>query len=213
MSAFDDFQTAWRAVDDPAPPVDPARVAALRTEAERFDRTIRWRDWRETAAAAFVAVAFGSMFPVVPPLVRAGVVLTVAGAGFVVWRLWQAQRRFPRPAPGLPASEALRVALARVEVQVGLLRSVHAWYLLPLVPGPLLVTYGGYVHAFLEAGAPAIDTLGRAAFVALLLVAPVLILGAVFGFVYWLNQREVEKSLLPLRDRLARLLHDLTADA
>ena len=213
MTSFDALRDTWQAADDPAPPVDPARVGSLRTEAERFDRAIRWRDRREYAAVVFVLAFVGCQFPVIPSdLARAGLALMGLGALFVAGWLWRAQRRRPAPPPDLPAAEALRTALARVEVQVDLLRSVAWWYLLPLVPGPLLFIYGTYGAAARE-GLPSIDTLAKGAFVAFLLVAPLLILGAAYGFVYWLNQREVRTGLLPLRDRLARLLHDLDADA
>ena len=208
MTSFDDLQTLWQTAADPAPAVDPDRIAALRAEAARFDRTIRWRDWRETAAAVIVAAAFGGMWPDAPPVGRIGVVLAVVGALFVIAWMWRAQRLHPRPAPDLPPAAALRAALARVNVQIGLLRSVMWWYLLPLAVGPLVLTYAGFVEMQRQMRTP--DTALEIVFVGSLYLAPLLIVGGVFGFIYWLNQRAVRRELLPLRDRLTRLLHDLS---
>ena len=206
MSSFDDLQTLWRTADDPAPPVDPERIDALRSEASRFDRAIWWRDWRETAAAVIVAAAFGRMWPYSPPAARVGIVLAVLGAVFVIGWLWRAQRLRPRPAPDLPPADALRAALARVDIQIGLLRSVAWWYLLPLAVGPLVLVYAGYAEMLQDM--PVLDTALKVGFMVFLWIAPLLLLGGVFGFVYWLNQRAVRKDLLPLRDRLLHLLRD-----
>ncbi len=208
MTSFDDLQTLWRTADDPPPPVDPDRIAALRSEAARFDRSIRWRDWRETAAAGIVAAAFGGMWPDAPLVGRIGIVLAIAGAGLVVAWMWRAQRLCPRPAPDLTAAGALRIALGRVDVQIDLLRSILWWYLLPLTPGPLVFMAGVYLEVFAEL--PADPSLAVIAFLAALCVAPFLIVGGVFGFIYWLNQRAVRTDLLPLRNRFATLLHDLS---
>ncbi len=207
MTPFDELQTLWREGAD-APPPAPEDVRALRSEAAAFDRAIRWRDWRETAAAAVVAVAFGSMYPEAPPLARLGVVLSIVGAVFAIGWMVRAQRRQPRPAPDLPAAEALRVALARVEIQIHLLRSVVWWYLLPLAIGPMVLVASGYVEMQREMRAP--ETAAEIAFVIGVYLAPLLILGSVFGVIYKLNQRAVRRDLLPLRDRLAALLHTLS---
>ena len=206
----DDLQTLWQTAGDPAPQVGPETLASLRTEADRFDRQIRWRDRREYAAALLVAVLFGWDYPGAPPLVRVGIVLAVLGAAFVCVWMWRAQRRRPPAAPGAPTAEALRVALARVEIQIRLLRTVGWWYLLPLVPGPLWIAGVGLAEAV--TGLPPIETTRNLVGAGVALLLALVVLAAVAGFfvfVYRLNQRAVDNDLVPLRDRLSSILRDL----
>lgn len=209
---FDALQAAWQTADDPAPPLDPAALAALRTEAAQFDRAIRWRDRREYAAALVVALAFGWTALHAPGLARVGALLAVMGAAFVCVWMWRVQRRRPPAAPGAPTAEALRIALRRVEDQIHLLRTVAWWYLLPLLIGPLVLTGAGLAEAF-AAGFPPLTTAREVGVAAVLVGTVVLILAAIGGFFWWIyriNQRAVDRDLVPLRDRLAATLHDLT---
>jgi len=210
MSTFDDMQAVWQTAADPPPRIDPSRLAELRREAERFDRAIRWRDRREFAAVGLLVAIAVWMFPEAPSVVRGGLVLMVAGGLFAAGWLWRAQRRVPPPAPDLPAAEALRQSLARVEVQIGLLRSVHRWYLAPLAVGPLVMAAG-------VVGAAAREIPADAPWLVLVLVvasalAGVAFAGGMFYVIYRLNQRAVRRELEPLRARLASLLDALTDD-
>ncbi|WP_412061084.1 hypothetical protein [Rubrivirga sp. IMCC45206] len=209
MTTFDALQTVWQTADVPVPRVDADAFAELRTEAERFDRTIRWRDRREYAAAAIVAVLFARGFPSADGLDRVGIVLAVLGAAFVCAWMWRAQRRRPPVAPGAPTAEALRVALERVEIQIRLLRTVAWWYLLPLMVGPVLMGVGGPLVE-LVTGPPLAPA--RTGLVLLLSGLVLALMGGLLWGVYWLNQRAVARDLLPLRDRLAGTLHALTDD-
>lgn len=208
MTSFDDLQAVWQTADDSAPEIGPEALAAIRTEADRFDRAIRWRDRREYAAAAFVAVMFARGFPSASPVGRVGVVLAVLGAAFVCAWMWRAQRQRPPVAPGAPLAEALRVALARVEIQIRLLRTIAWWYLLPLMVGPLLMALSGFAAAVTS------ETASRdLAEVSVALLLGGLVLAAAGGLlwgVYRLNQRAVARDLVPLRDRLLSTLHTLT---
>ncbi|WP_412069619.1 hypothetical protein [Rubrivirga sp. IMCC43871] len=209
MTTFDALQAVWQTADAPAPTVGADALAEARDEADRFDRTLRWRDRREYAGAIFVAVMFGRGFPSADGLDRVGIVLAVLGAAFVCVWMWRAQRRRPPVAPGAPTAEALRVALERVEIQIRLLRTVAWWYLLPLMIGPVLMGVGGLVFELVTgpALAPA-----RAGLVLLFGAFVLALMGGLLGGVYWLNQRAVARDLLPLRDRLAATLHALTDD-
>ena len=214
MTPPDDLSAVWQTAADPPPVLAAGDLAELRTEAERFDRQIRWRDRREYAAAVLVAAVFASGFPEADLVGRVGIVLAVLGAAFVCAWMWRAQRRRPPVAPGAPAAQALGVALERVQIQVDLLRSVAWWYLAPLMVGPLVLVGSGLAHAF-AGELPPVGTPREALMTAALVGAVVAILAAVGGFlwlVYWLNQRAVARDLVPLRDRLERSLRALTED-
>ncbi|GAB5536777.1 MAG: hypothetical protein Rubg2KO_30260 [Rubricoccaceae bacterium] len=211
MTSFDDMQAVWQTTPDLPPPMAPGRQAEIRREAERFDRTIRWRDRREYAGVvliAFIAVWMGAGASVIT---QVGAGLMVVGALIAVSNLWRAQRRVPPPAPDLPAADALRQSLARVEVQIELLRSVLWWYLTPIAVGPLVIVGAGVVENVRELPAD-VSPLAIVGVVGAALFAFGLVIGVYYG-IYRLNQKAVETKLIPLRDRFAALLSDLTQDA
>ncbi|WP_420456332.1 hypothetical protein [Rubrivirga sp.] len=207
MTSFDALQAVWQTADDPAPAVGPETLAALRSDARAFDRTIWWRDAREYAAAVFVAVMFGRGFPTAVGLDRVGIVLVILGAAFVCVWMWRAQRQRPPAAPSAPTVDALRTALDRVEIQIRLLRTVAWWYILPLMVGPMLMAVGGLTQSLVATPSASPGRTGVALLLSALVLAGV---GGFLWFIYWLNQRAVARDLVPLRDRLADTLHALT---
>jgi CubicO group peptidase (beta-lactamase class C family) len=84
--------------------------------------------------------------------------------------------------------ETLRCELRKVQVQIDLLRSILWWYLLPLGVGVVVYNRGiaGSLWAWIS-------------YVAFVI--------ALFVFIYWLNQRAVRKTLLPLKSEIEALLH------
>ena len=94
----------------------------------------------------------------------------------------------PKAEPNAPIFDAVRVELRKVENQIRLLKSVAWWYLLPLFIGVILHNLGG------EGG-----FLSKLLYFAFVL--------ALYGFIYWLNQRAVKTNLLPLKRGLQALLH------
>lgn len=211
MTSFDDMQAVWQTTPDLPPPMAPGRQAEIRREAEAFDRKIRWRDRREYAGVALVAFVAVWMGVDASLITRVGAGLMVVGALIAVSNLWRAQRRVPPPAPDLPAIDALRQSLARVEVQIGLLRSVIWWYLTPIAVGPLIIVSAGVVENVRQLPADA-SPLAITGVVGAALLAFGLVVGVYYG-IYRLNQKAVEAKLIPLRDRFAALLSDLTDDA
>lgn len=210
MSAYDDVQALWQNAADPPPALGPEQHTDLLRQATRFDRKIRWRDRREYAGVAGVAVVAIWIGTDATPLVQVGAVLMVVGALVAVARLWRAQRRVPPAPPDLPAVAALRQSLARVEVQIELLRSVLWWYLTPLAVGPFVIVVGRAVEAFrdLPPDAALLSSaliLGRAAL-------GLGVIGGVYYWIYLLNQKAVDRKLEPLRDRFVTLLSDLPDD-
>ena len=133
MTDLDALQALWRA-DDPAPPLDAERLAALRADADELDRTLRRRDWRELGAVAFVTVVFGA-FAVLQPETRAASLAIIAVGVWVGGVIIGTRRRFPRPAPDAPLREALAADHAWLGAQTALLRWAWAWYVLPITAG------------------------------------------------------------------------------
>ncbi len=169
---------------------DAAQIAAMKKRMKGFDKTIQWRDYREVAACLFIIVYFGRYLIVGKNtvLMEAGELVLVASGVFIAWKLIWSKRRLPKAEPNAPVFEAMKVELQKVENQIGLLRSVAWWYLLPLFTGGMLVLWGAPGGVSSKLGALAI-------FVVL------------FGFVYWLNQYAVKKTLLPLKRELESSLN------
>jgi CubicO group peptidase (beta-lactamase class C family) len=160
------------------------QIAAMKRKMKKFDRTIFWRDSRESLAAIFVIAWFGVMFFKVPALMpRIGCAIIVLAGAFVCWYPISRKRRVAKTAPDAPVAETLRCELQKVEVQIRLLRSVLWWYLLPLGVGVLVFYFG------LQPSRS--SKLGFSVFVA-----------ALYGFIYWLNQHAVKKQLLPLKHEI-----------
>jgi len=169
---------------------DETQIAAMKTRMQGFDQTLSWRDYGEVAACIFIIGWFGwdLLFGNNSPLTQAGCVVLIASAVFIAWKLVWSKRRLPKAEPDAPIFDAVKVELQKVENQIGLLKSVAWWYLLPLLVGVMMCHWGG------SGGVP--SKLLYSAFVL-----------ALFGLIYWLNQRAVKNNLLPLKRELASLLH------
>ncbi|HMP83386.1 MAG TPA: serine hydrolase domain-containing protein [Verrucomicrobiota bacterium] len=169
---------------------DEAQIAAMKTRMKGFDRTISWRDYREVAACILIIGWFGwdLLFGNNSTLTQAGCVVLIASAVFIAWKLIWSKRRLPKAESNAPIFDAVKVELQKVENQIGLLKSVAWWYLLPLLVGVMMCHWGG------SGSVP--SKLTYSAFVL-----------ALFYFIYWLNRRAVKNYLLPLKRELASLLH------
>jgi hypothetical protein len=114
----------------------------VRRGARAFERTIRRRNLREYVAAALVTIFFGwQAAAAAEPATRIGAILTVAGTAFIVFRL-RRHGSAAAPAADLGLRPCLDFHRAELERQRDLLRSVWYWYLLPLVPGLLVMLAG-----------------------------------------------------------------------
>lgn len=181
MSASDPIKKAWQeSVTDAALP----SLEMLRAGADRFYRNIRLRNRIEYGAAIFVVVAFAAIAFMAPsPFAKAGALLVMLGTLFVVWQLHRrASATLP---PGAEAALPILVHQRREMVrQRDALASIWLWYLLPLLPGLLLMQLGPSLGS--------LTTPPRAAIIA------VLINVAVFGGVWLLNHlaaRRLQRAL------------------
>jgi hypothetical protein len=170
---------------------DDEILALVATRSHRFQRQIRFRDWRELIAGGVVAVMIAPAILRGPLLARAGALIVVAGIGFIVYRLFAARRLTTHRAAdlALPVAAALRAELTQVEAQIALLESVAWWYVSPTIGGSILLVAGT------RGTAGWLFTLGYAVFAALL----------GWGIIA-LNQRAVRHTLQPKRKEIMALL-------
>jgi hypothetical protein len=191
---LDEARMAWHALDDD--PVlslsDDDILALVKSRAVRFERQIRRRDWREMIAAAVGAVLIAPAAVHSGLVTRLGVVIVIAGLLLIVVKLGRARLAHAAPRVDAPVSAFLQAERARIDAQIGLLRTVLWWYVAPIAIGSVMIVGG-------TAGASRF-TFWYAVGVALLS----------WGVV-WLNTRTVRRALRPLRDELTELLSSIAS--
>jgi len=115
----------------------------IKARARKFGRTIRRRNLIEYAAAVFVVLAFGRLAVIATtPTIRIGAAMIVAATLFIVYYM-HTRSWVPASSDDAAASQDCtafyRALLTR---QRDVLRGVWWWYLLPFVPGLLLMVIG-----------------------------------------------------------------------
>lgn len=180
MPDRDPFQTLWT---QQTQETFSMSLADIHTQSRRFRSQIRTRNLTEYAAAALVIAVFGWMAFLIPDLiVKAGAILTAMGAAYVAFALHtKAGATGGQPDGGEPLMDFHRAELVR---QRNALATVPRWYLAPFVPG-MLVFVGG-VSFSPDTGLPLLARLIQFG-------TAVVIVGAVFAGVAWLNARAVKQ--------------------
>lgn len=195
MSDLEDYREAWQAQNGSltAGPAEEELVARVEERAEEFDRRIRRRDLLELVAAAVVVPAFAwELATTASWIARAGALMVIVSAVFILYRLWRARHRAHRSTAGRPVAERLRILRERVDAQVELLESVLWWYFLPLGIGVLLFMAGQSPPWFTAVGA-----VGLVVF---------------YGWLWHLNQRTVRRDLWPRREELTRQIRQIESE-
>lgn len=191
---LDDARSSWRSGDDALEEAmsDRELLGLVKQKSQAFDDAIRKRDRRETIAGTAACLFFLSFVFITDPswLTQVGVALFLAGVASSVWMLRRARRRSTDASLGLPLADVLRSERAKLDAQIRLLRNVLWWYIGPLAVGVVLVVLGTAGLSW--------HTLGYAVLVAV-----------VSAGIYRLNQQEVRRKLLPRRQELTRLLHEM----
>jgi hypothetical protein len=117
-------------------------LEAIRKKTGKFERAIRNRNLMEYAAAALVVAGFSrTILHAENNFVRAGSVLVVAAAIYVVYALYTrgSSQHLPGDAARMTLVQFHRSSLER---QRNLLEDIWRWYILPFVPGLLLNMVG-----------------------------------------------------------------------
>ena len=169
----------------------------LRRRADGFRRVIRRRNAIEYAAGAAVVAIFSAYALLLAnPLIRVGAVLVVIGTLYVLVQLHR--RASAAPMPERAGEHSLldhqRRQLAR---QRDALANVFSWYLLPLIPGLLLVLSAPLLMPQPGPERPPI-AMG---------IASIMLAAGVFAGIWWLN-RAAARRLQREIDRLDALARD-----
>ncbi len=182
-----ELENIWRKQPAFEPsPENIARIAATVDALDRkFQRTIWWRDLREIGAALALAIW----------IALAGRTwirwIAVASALFVAAWIFRS-RIVARPGREIPnVIERLQQMIRETEMQIGLLRSVAWWYLLPCAIGMFAIVLDRSPRNF---NSPSFWIFA----------------GLLGAGIYWLNQHAVQKKLAPRRDNLRRALAELS---
>ncbi len=202
----DNYQQAWRAHSSQTRVTVDADLLLKKVERSQriFRAMIFWRDFREVGVALvmlplwfYLGVTLSlpwTWYLTVPALIWV--------TGFIlVDRMHHKQKRSE---PGEPLLKSVTESLTQLEHQIWLLRNVFWWYLLPFT----ISIMAFFAHVTLFALVPSegwLATLAQAGFFVFLSV----VLFAVYGFVYRLNQYAVRTLLEPRRRELLALVTSL----
>ena len=195
----DPLQEAWQS--QPLPKVDADQlVREFRRGQQRFAAMIFWRDVREVGVSllllpVWVGMGVGMGLPWTWYLMMPGIVWIAA---FMTADRMLQQRR--RALPGDPLVRGVESSLAEVEHQIWLLRNVHWWYLLPLAV-PMLAFFA---HTFWRVSR------GNLWEAAVATSFATVVVGGVYTWIFWINQKAVRSTLEPRRQELRSLLRSLS---
>jgi hypothetical protein len=165
-------------------------VRQLEKRAKGFDRTVRLRDLRETIAGFAVTAIFLWLATLDRSLVQRAVHLWLAGCGlWIVVFLRRYSKAQAKPSPDLSLDAYREALLERYDQQIGLLKNVKLWYLLPFWLGLL----AGAADRVIQ-GDHALSALVSASLVT-----------AFFGLIWWLNEVVGVRSIRQKRDELLAL--------
>jgi CubicO group peptidase (beta-lactamase class C family) len=197
---LDSFQKAWQSQSSQTRVTVDAEL--LRKEVQRsqqnFRATIIARDFREWVVGLLMLPLWfylGHKWSLGWTWWLGIPAITWVCLFIVVDRIWHKQRPSE---PGEPLLDCVNSSLTQVEHQIWLLRHVFWWYLLPFT----IAIMAFFAQATWQQSATFWTF-------ALALAGDALFLLVLYGFVYWLNQHAVRRSLVPRREELLTLRSSL----
>ena len=117
-------------------------IAELRRRSRRLERLVGWRNLSEYIGAAIGVCGFSiGAWSAETGVIRAGALLLVIAPAFIAYQLYRrgSVRRMPE---ALALTGSLQFHRSELERQRDLLRSVWLWYLLPWLPGAVVLSAG-----------------------------------------------------------------------
>ncbi|HLJ45176.1 MAG TPA: hypothetical protein VKU01_04175 [Bryobacteraceae bacterium] len=135
----DDLQQMWRAGSGGLAGPTAELIHNVQGKMLDFDRTIRWRDLRETAAAVFIAIVF-SWFAIRggAPLERFANIWLAGWGVCIVFFLRRYSQASRKPLPDMTLSAYSHALQERYERQIRLLKNAKYWYVFPFWVGMML---------------------------------------------------------------------------
>ncbi len=199
---FDELQKSWQAQQiDPQIAIDSELLLKeVKRNKEYFESAILRRDIREIGCAVLLIALFlyfGIKHNLWPMWLLAILCLWI-GVFMFADRIVQ-KRKLPRLSDSL--FDCVKNSLAQVNHQIWLLKNVLWWYLLPLGAGLLI----WFCYCGLSAMLSENPSTKYLLFILTCIVGTILL----YWGVYWLNQYDVRKDLLPRKQELEQLLHSL----
>jgi len=175
----DPAKEAWQASVEIA---GPPPIEDVRKGADKFYRRIRRRNAVEYVACVVVVVAFSTYVFVLPHVLqKIGSAMIVLATFYVAWQLHRrASAEPPEKAGTMPLLAFARAQMLR---QRDALRSIFWWYILPFIPGLVVMTLGNGMDPEFAAKGPPL-------WVRWLVFAG---MGAALAGVWWLNQYGARK--------------------
>lgn len=148
----DDAKQAWQTSVEIAggPPLEEVRAGA-----NKFYRYVKWRNVVEYVACVIVVVVFTTYVFVLPHILqKIGSSLIIVAAIYAAWQLHKrASAEPPERAGEMPLYMFVRGQLVR---QRDALRGLFWWYILPFIPGLVLMSIGNALDPkFAAEGPPA----------------------------------------------------------
>ena len=195
---LDELKSAWAEevkVLENKPEIGSA-IDALEEETQKFDRTVKRRDFLESFIA-FCLVPFWiyRMFDANSWVEMTGLVVLTLACLFIPFRLRKARHYQASKLTSIKAF--LELEKQKVLAQMSLLGSVLVWYLAPLYLGIVLVSTGARVD---ESGDFVITEM---------LVYYLAFVTVFFGVIWVANIRAVKKKLQPILDKIEGRLTEL----
>lgn len=199
---FDELKKTWQTQQAGFKPSIDSNLLLqeIKRNQDYFAAMVFWRDVRE-AGVAFALVPLFCYFALkfnVWSLYLPALSCIFVGAFIIIDRIIQ-KRKLPKPSDCLIA--CIEVSLAQVKHQIGLLKNVFWWYMLPLIIG-LTIFWSHVGWLKYSIGGKPWMLLGQC-FALLFLVS--------VG-VFWLNRYAIRKELIPRKEELEQLLKGLEND-
>ena len=199
MADKDELNQLWCGQTTGPPTKGEDMLTIAMERAERFDRTIKARSWRECGAAAVVTAIFAfKAWGSQNALACAGNLVVAASGLWIVFFMLRYGRNAPAPAADRSLADFQQALLREYEHQILLLKNVKYWYLLPPYLG-LLLGSAGIVTANQAKGLPGWPHL-----------IPLAIYTAMFGGLWWLNEVYAVSALQRERTRLLEEMNGAT---
>ena len=163
-------------------------ILEVQSSLDKFNKAIYRRDFIEIGAAIFIVIPVFTYEAYRQPnsLTKLGAIWIVIYCFFVIYKLLKVKRRKPKDSDSY--LDYLKKSKTYLEKQKNLLNKVILWYILPSLPG-VIIMVTGLQELYLKSWKEIMGI--KHLWILLLLVIATTI------FAYFINKRAVKKELIP----------------